>query len=53
MTSDSWQTILALVILVLPLAYCEIKSTEFKTQEKLACIEAKGNWESGDCYFEN
>lgn len=50
-----WKTVLALAVLVAPLAYCEIDAQRQRTAEKIACIENGGKWRlywGGTCEFE-
>ncbi len=50
----NWKTVLALAVLAMPLAYCELESRKFESEEKIACIEKRGEWSSsygGTCDF--
>jgi hypothetical protein len=38
----NWKTILALAVLVVPLAYCEMDAQRQRSAEKIACIEHGG-----------
>lgn len=39
-----WKVIIALAILVTPMAYCEMDSRRSKATERVACIQAGGEW---------
>lgn len=54
----NWKHIIALAILVLPVTYCTLEQVKLRankeTEIQLACIDAKGNWETswgGFCEF--
>lgn len=54
MSWTNWKTILALAVLAVPLAYCEAESRRLVAEEKIACIEKRGEWRSswgGTCEF--
>jgi len=38
-----WKAILALAVLVAPLAHCEVQFRNAMSKEKVACIEVGGN----------
>jgi hypothetical protein len=42
-----WKAILALAVLAAPLAYCEMNTQSMKHNERIACIQAGGNWGTG------
>jgi hypothetical protein len=42
-----WKVILALAVLTAPLAYCEVESQRLKSAERIACIQAGGEWGTG------
>lgn len=49
-----WKVIIALVVLVLPLTYCEMERQALDTEIKLECIKQKGQWNNswgGSCDF--
>ena len=41
-----WKAILALAVLVAPVAYCEMNAQQLKSAERVACIQAGGEWGS-------
>ena len=41
-----WKAILALAVLVAPVAYCEMNAQQSKSAERVACIQAGGEWGS-------
>lgn len=50
-----WKTIIALAILVLPIAYCEAVTQKQRSIEKIACFQEGGQWSSlwgGTCTFD-
>lgn len=52
---DNWRNLLALSVLVIPLAYCQIRNTEAEATAKIECFKQHGNWSSyygGTCEFE-
>lgn len=49
-----WKVILALVVMIFPLTYCEMERQELDSQIKLECIKQKGEWDNswgGLCNF--
>ena len=42
-----WKAILALAVLVAPMAYCEMNLQSSKSAERIACIQAGGEWGKG------
>ena len=52
-----WKAILALAVLVAPLAYCETSHQSNRSAERIACIQAGGEWRTGlsgaGCQFNN
>lgn len=47
-----WKTILALAVLAIPLAYCSVEDARITNDQKIMCIENKGNWTGKSCRFE-
>ena len=50
-----WKIILALAVLVMPMAYCEMDRQRQSTIEKVACFEQGGEWTrvwGGTCKFD-
>lgn len=41
-----WKAILALAVLIAPMAYCEMNAQQSKSAERVACIQAGGEWRS-------
>lgn len=39
-----WKAILALAVLVVPLAYCEIDRQRQQSNEKIVCFQEGGEW---------
>ncbi len=51
----NWKTVLALAVLAMTLAYCELESRKFESEEKIVCIEKRGEWSNsygGTCNFD-
>lgn len=52
---DYWKEILALAVLVLPLAYCSVENTRETARTRsaieIACIEQRGELQYGKCTF--
>lgn len=50
-----WKTIIALAVLVLPIAYCEAAIQKQRSIEKIACFQEGGKWSiisGGTCTFD-
>lgn len=47
-----WKNILALAALAIPLAYCSVEDARITNDQKIVCIEKRGNWSGKTCIFE-